>query len=157
MPRYLNTARLIILSLFAGLCVGFAPMRWLPAFSSTTRTEEKLPLWNTKQPWQDNRPEPKSARERVAFKNKVPFSEEMYGTIKSAIELLSKRSRSDPAPQVLSVEEATWLRGAVDRIIDDAKMYGPPARPERKTEGGKASVLCEGGGCQYSMTWPAIL
>lgn len=142
MPRSFGAVRLIILSLFAGLCVGFAPVRWLPAFSSTLRTEEKLPLalGSSKQPWQDNRPEPKSARERVAFKNKVPFSEEMYGTIKSAIELLSKRSRSDPAPQVLSVEEATWLRGAVDRIIDDAKMYGPPARPERKTEGGKASV-----------------
>lgn len=127
-----SAVRLVILSLFAGLCVGFAPLRvWLPSSSSTTSLAQ-----STKQPWQDNRPEPKSARERVAFKNKVPFSEEMYGTIKSAIELLSKRSRSDPAPEVLSVEEATWLRGAVDRIIDDAKMYGPPARPERKPEGG---------------------
>jgi hypothetical protein len=33
--------------------------------------------------------------------------------------------------QPLSMEEANWLMDAVDLIVDDAKMYGPPLPPQR--------------------------
>lgn len=80
-----------------------------------------------KLPWVLN-PEPKTARERAQFKNKVPFSEEIYETIKRSIELLSERKNSG---QNLSVDDAKWLKDAVEVIIADAHKYGPPSRPPR--------------------------
>ena len=81
-----------------------------------------------------DKPEPKTARERVSFKNKVPFSDDMYSTLKRAIELLSDRVRVDLSATQgvpLSKDDAAWLATAVEAIITDAKMYGPPVRPER--------------------------
>jgi hypothetical protein len=68
----------------------------------------------------------------VSFKNKVPFTEDVYETMKKAIELLSKRARTDPPPEILTVEEAKWFKSAIEVIIADAKKYGPPPRPARK-------------------------
>lgn len=81
--------------------------------------------------WVNERPEPKTARERVSFKNKIPFSDDMYETLKKTIEMLSKRARTDPPPEPLTVEEAKWFAKSIETILADAKMYGPPARPER--------------------------
>ena len=105
------------------LCPRFVPARFVPAAAALWAVE--------KQPWVDTRPEPKTARERVSFKNKVPFSDDMYETLKRTIELLSKRARTDPDPEKLTVDEAVWLKGAVEVILEDAKRYGPPPRPER--------------------------
>jgi hypothetical protein len=48
--------------------------------------------------------------------------------VKRSIELLSARKNSG---QVLSVENAKWLRDAVETIIADAHKYGPPPKPPR--------------------------
>ena len=85
-------------------------------------------------PWLNTRPEPKTARDRVAFKNKVPFTDDMYETLKKCIELLSKRTRSNPAPEMLTVDEAAWFKTAVESVIADAKLYGPPLRPPPSTK-----------------------
>jgi len=73
--------------------------------------------------------EPKSARDRAQFKNKVPFSEDMYKVLRRAIELLSQRVEVGAGP--LTLDEAKWLEKAVDEIIEDAKLYGPPPKPAR--------------------------
>lgn len=99
-----------------------SPPRPVPTASSAS---------DGKQAWVSDRPEPKTARERVSFKNKVPFSDDMYATLKRAIELLSERVRTDPPGQPLSKEDAAWLSTAVEAIIADAKKFGPPSRPER--------------------------
>lgn len=65
------------------------------------------------------------------FSKKVPFSEDMYKTIKRAIELLSARSTNE---QPLSIEDAKWLKDAVDVIIEDAHKQGPPPPPPRATQ-----------------------
>lgn len=70
-------------------------------------------------------PEPRTARERASFKNKIPFSESMYEVLKTSIQLLTERMKSK-AP--LTIDEANWLSQAVETIIEDANMYGPPAR-----------------------------
>lgn len=88
----------------------------------------------TPAPWLSTRPEPKTARDRVAFKNKVPFTDDVYETLKKCIELLSKRTRSNPAPEMLTVEEAAWFKNAVESVIADAKLYGPPPRPPPSTK-----------------------
>jgi hypothetical protein len=83
---------------------------------------------------------PKSAKEKVAFKNNVPFGPEVYETIKSTIELLSRRMKKRPislemsvdeareASGGLSLEESKWLSDAVETLIEDAYRYGPPLR-----------------------------
>lgn len=77
--------------------------------------------------------EPKTARERASFKNKVPFSEHMYETLKTTIQMLSDRIKtSNP----LSVQESEWLQTAVELIITDANLYGPPEKPKRIEEDG---------------------
>lgn len=80
-----------------------------------------------KQPFQ--MVEPRTARDRALFKNKVPFSEDMYQTIKRMIELLSERVDSQNA---LTVDDAKWFKSIIDDVIEDANMYGPPARPLSK-------------------------
>ena len=75
--------------------------------------------------------EAKTAREKASFSNKIPFSEDMYKVLKTSIELLSRRS-TDKVP--VSKEEAQWFADAIDVIIDDAKKYGPPPRPPKRTE-----------------------
>ena len=84
---------------------------------------------------------PKSAREKAAFKNNVPFAPEVYETMKSSIDLLSKRMKRktigaemsiDEALEAagsISLEEAKWLGEAVEILIEDAYKYGPPLRP----------------------------
>ena len=83
-------------------------------------------------------PEPKNARDKASFKNKVPFSEEIYETLKTSVELLSERIKSN---KPLTVQQAEWLANAVEVIIQDANMYGPPERPKRipnPEQGGEA-------------------
>ena len=85
---------------------------------------------SNKQAWQMP-PEPKTARDRASFKNKVPFSEEIYETLKTGIELLSERVKSKSP---LTLEEANWLQNAAEVIIEDANKYGPPERPKRSAD-----------------------
>lgn len=85
---------------------------------------------DTKQAWVSTN-EPKTAREKASFKNKIPFNEEMYDVLKSSIEILSDRMSSK---QPLTPDQAAWLSEAVEVILSDAKMYGPPARPIRSAE-----------------------
>lgn len=91
------------------------------------------------QPWVYDT-SPKSAREKATFKNNVPFGPEVYETMKSSIDLLSKRMKrktvgaemsideANEAAGSLSLEEAEWLGEAVEILIEDAYMYGPPLR-----------------------------
>ena len=74
--------------------------------------------------------EPKTAREKAQFKNKIPFDESMYEVLKTAIELLSRRING---PDPLSSDEAAWLLTAVEIIIADAHTYGPPPKPPKTT------------------------
>ena len=113
------------------MLVGLALCSGLLVQPTARRTTALRAAEGTKQPWINTRPEPKTARERVSFKNKIPFTDDMYETIKRAIELLSKRARTDPAPEKLTVDEAEWFKGAVEIILEDAKKFGPPPRPER--------------------------
>lgn len=76
--------------------------------------------------------EPKSARDRAQFKNKIPFSEDMYNVLRRAIELLSRRVEVGAGP--LPLDDALWLHKAVDDIIEDAKKFGPPQKPPRVVE-----------------------
>lgn len=85
-----------------------------------------------RQVWTDDLDKNKlSTRAKTQFKNNVPFSADMYDTIKSAIELLTDRIQADN-PQPLDEEEAQWLENAVEVIIADAQMYGAPAKPVRR-------------------------
>ena len=70
--------------------------------------------------------EPKTARERASYKNKVPFDEEIYETIKKTIELFTHRLESGKPLQASDIQ---WLRNNVPVIIDDAHKYSPPVRP----------------------------
>ena len=94
-------------------------------------------------PWVSDKA-PKSAKEKASFKNQVPFREEVYETVKGAIELLTKRLNMNKdlamsklsldeqaalSMKTLTVDEAQWLAAAVEVILDDAYKYGPPARP----------------------------
>ena len=83
---------------------------------------------------------PKSAREKAAFKNNVPFGPEVYETMKSSIDLLSKRMKRKTVGAAMSIDEALeaagsislaeakWLGEAVEILIEDAYKYGPPLR-----------------------------
>lgn len=82
------------------------------------------------QAWEQADTESMSTRERAKFKNQVPFSEDMYETIKTCITMLSDRSNKEN-PKKLSADEAQWFKEAVEVILEDAHMYGPPKRPER--------------------------
>lgn len=84
---------------------------------------------NEKKAWQ--MVEAKTAREKASFSNKIPFNEDMYKVLKKAIELLSKRS-TDKTP--VTKNEAEWFADAINVIIDDAKKFGPPPKPPRRTE-----------------------
>jgi len=92
---------------------------------------------------------PKSAKEKASFRNQVPFSEDIYETLKGTIELLTKRlamkkdvdvsklsidERAAMAMKSLSVDEAQWLKSAIEVIIDDAYRYGPPPRPVKSAD-----------------------
>jgi hypothetical protein len=63
-----------------------------------------------------------STREKAKFKNQVPFSEEMYETIKACINILTDRTNRDN-PQTPSIDEALWFRDAVGAIVEDAHKY----------------------------------
>jgi hypothetical protein len=114
------------------------------------------PLATQQSPWvSDNAP--KSAKEKASFKNQVPFREDVYDTIKGAIELLTKRlnmkkdltsidmsklsvdEKAALSMKTLAADEAHWLAAAVEVIINDAYMFGPPARPV------KSNAAPEGG------------
>ncbi len=70
--------------------------------------------------------EPKTARERASFKNKVPFDEDIYETIKKTIELFTYRLESGKPLQSSDIQ---WLRNNIPVIMDDAHKYLPPERP----------------------------
>ena len=72
--------------------------------------------------------EPKTARDKASFKNKIPFNEDMYEILKSSIEILSDRMNTK---QPLTTEQAVWLSNAIEIIIEDANKYGPPPKPIR--------------------------
>lgn len=106
----------------------------IPATQNLRIPEQNLPYTDqltsaaspsNKQAWIPA-PEPTNARERASFKSKIPFSESMYEVLKTSIELIAERMRSK-AP--LTIDEATWLTQAAETIIEDANLYGPPARP----------------------------
>jgi hypothetical protein len=83
---------------------------------------------------------PKSAKQKAAFKNNVPFDDDVYETMKSSIDLLSRRMKkreagkdmsideASEATSGLTIEEAKWLSNAVEILIEDAYKYGPPLR-----------------------------
>lgn len=83
---------------------------------------------------------PKSAKQKAAFKNNVPFSDDVYETMKSSIDLLTRRMKkreagkdmsideANEATSGLTIEEAKWLSNAVEILIEDAYKYGPPLR-----------------------------
>lgn len=83
---------------------------------------------------------PKSAKQKAAFKNNVPFDDDVYETMKSSIDLLTRRMKKreagknmsiDEAKEAtsgLTIEEAKWLSNAVEILIEDAYKYGPPLR-----------------------------
>lgn len=96
--------------------------------SMSLTDQESVP--SQQQAWQRTE-EPKSAREKAAFKSKVPFSEDLYTVLKKSIELLSIRVRNE---RKLTKEEAVWFGDAIDVIMDDARRYGPPPKPERVDE-----------------------
>jgi len=98
--------------------------------TSTVSSGSSSSSVDTKQAWVPTN-EPKTAREKASFKNKIPFNEEMYEVLKSSIELLSDRMSTK---QPLTVDQVTWLSDAVEIIISDAKMFGPPARPVRSPD-----------------------
>lgn len=83
-----------------------------------------------KQSWESNT-DGLSVKAKQEFKNKVPFSGDMYETIKTAVGLLSARSSADKT--LLTSEEAEWFSDAVEAIIEDANMYGPP-KPTARVE-----------------------
>ena len=100
---------------------------------------------------------PKSAKEKASFRNQVPFKDDVYGTLKGSIELLTKRlamnkdlsgveisklsidERAAMALKSLTVDEAQWLVDAVEVIIDDAYRYGPPPRPVKSADSDAAT------------------
>ena len=106
-----------------------APASSSPPSSSSTTTSTASNV-DTRQAWVSTS-EPKTAREKASFKNKIPFNEEMYEVLKSSIELLSDRMSTK---QPLTPEQAAWLSNAVEIIISDANMFGPPARPVRSAD-----------------------
>lgn len=74
---------------------------------------------------------PKTSKGKPEFKHQVPFSEEMYETIKKTIEMLSEQSKE---PRPLTVDEAAWFRNAIDIIIEDAYKFSPPPRPIKSND-----------------------
>jgi hypothetical protein len=81
-----------------------------------------------KQSWESNT-DGLSAKAKQEFKNKVPFSDDVYETIKAAVNLLSARSSKERT--LLTRDEADWFAEAVEVIIEDANRYGPPKPPPR--------------------------
>jgi hypothetical protein len=75
--------------------------------------------------WQSSRTEPLTAREKAQFKNKIPFDEDMYEVLKTAIQILSKRIKEEP----VDASEAQWFESAIDIIMTDAKKFAPPPKP----------------------------
>jgi hypothetical protein len=52
----------------------------------------------------------------------------MYEVLKTSIELLTERINTKKA---LTIDEAAWLQNAVEIIVEDANLYGPPERPKK--------------------------
>ena len=75
--------------------------------------------------------EPKTARERASFKNKVPFDKDIYETIKKTMELFTHRLESG---KPLQPNDIKWLRENIPVIIEDAHKYSPPERPPPSRE-----------------------
>ena len=84
--------------------------------------------FGNKQAWEYNT-EGLSVKAKQEFKNKVPFSDDIYATIKTAVSLLSARSSKEKT--LLTQDEADWLVDAVEVILEDANRYGPPKPPPR--------------------------
>jgi hypothetical protein len=53
----------------------------------------------------------------------------MYLTIKNSIEVISKRMNTG---NPLSKSEVRELSKSIEEIIADAKLYGPPERPQKQ-------------------------
>ena len=64
-----------------------------------------------------------SARDMASFKNKVPFSEDIYETIKFTIQTLSDRMKDK---QPVTPEVLAKLEDAVEIILQDARLPPPP-------------------------------
>ena len=75
---------------------------------------------------------PKNAREMSQFRNKIPFGDEMYDTLKWTVGTLSERMKSKDKP--LDMATIDKLDQAIEEIIADAHMYGPPKRPDRSDD-----------------------
>ena len=113
-------------------------------------SSSESPTATQQSPWVPDKV-PKSAKEKASFKNQVPFREDVYDTIKGAIELLTKRlnmkkdmtaidisklsldEKAALSMKTLAADEAQWLAAAVEVIIADAYMYGPPVRPVKSS------------------------
>ena len=65
-----------------------------------------------------------SARDMASFKNKVPFSEDIYETIKFTIQTLSNRMKDK---QPVTPEVLAKLEDAVEIILQDARQPPPPS------------------------------
>ena len=64
-----------------------------------------------------------------ALQNKIPFDESMYEVLRTSIQLLTDRVTDQK--KKLSETEAQWFANAVEIILRDADMYGPPLKPVR--------------------------
>jgi hypothetical protein len=69
---------------------------------------------------------PKNSREMAKFKNKVPFSEDIFEKIKYSVSLLTERMKKEKPLDIAAIDK---LDTYIDEIIDDAHKYGPPERP----------------------------
>jgi len=69
-----------------------------------------------------------NARDANSFKNKVPFDEDIYKTLKFTIQTLSDRMKDK---QPLSPENLAMLEDAVDAILKDAQLPPPPPPSSR--------------------------
>jgi hypothetical protein len=87
----------------------------------------------------------------IYFKDKVPHNEDVYSSIRKMIEILSESvntkgvnrpwkcqscySHSIYSPthvtEKVLVEDALMFAEAIDQVLDDARRFGPPTKPER--------------------------
>lgn len=85
-----------------------------------------LPTRRYAEPFQKEAPS--TARELSQFKNKIPFSDEIYEEIKFVIAVLQQKASN--VDKVLKQEDASKFVVAVAAILEDAHKYGPPPRPK---------------------------
>ena len=114
-------------------------MAQLPLYVPLHSQVNRYLRMSEQQPWVYDT-SPKNAKQKAAFKNNVPFDDDVYETMKSSIELLTRRMKkreaendmsideANEATSGLTIEEAKWLSDAVEVLIEDAYKYGPPLR-----------------------------